>query len=193
MAEYFSVLPETVKNNFDGIKLKFEQFFERNDSPSTIRWEILSTEQGEKETLEKYLARLQNLILSVYPDYKQMELHSYFFIEAFLKGCHDKAAAVAARVKCLSTLEEAYSCFKTKQQVKGRKGSIRKVKLLQPMVYSDSDVSETSSIDEPSVRTFTAKRTVDETSREPTTTASENKIKDLTKSITQLIEVLSQQ
>ena len=41
-AEYFSVLPEAVKDTFDGIKLKFEQFFERNDSPSTIRWEILN-------------------------------------------------------------------------------------------------------------------------------------------------------
>ena len=94
-AEYFSALPKTVKDTFDGVKLKFEQFFERNDSPSTIRWEILSTEQCEDETLEKYLAHLQKLILSAYPDTKQMELHSSLFIEAFLKGCHDKAATVA--------------------------------------------------------------------------------------------------
>ena len=196
-AEYFSVLPETVKDTFDGIKLKFEQFFERNDSPSTIRWEILSTEQREDETLEKYLARLQKLILSAYPDSKQMELHSSLFIEAFLKGCRDKAAAVAAGVKRPSTLEEAYSCVKTEQQVKkailGKKGSVRKVKPLQPMVYSDSDVSETSSVDEPSVRTFTAKRKVNEKPRVSTTTASETEIKDLTKSITQLIEVMSKQ
>ena len=117
-AEYFSVLPETVKDTFDGIKLKFEQFFKRNDSPSTIRWEILSTEQREDETLEKYLARLQKLISSAYPDSKQMELHSSLFIEAFLKGCRDKAAAVAAGMKRPSTLEEAYSCVKTEQQVK---------------------------------------------------------------------------
>ena len=196
-AEYFSVLPETVKDTFDGIKLKFEQFFERNDSPSTIRWEILSTEQREDETLEKYLARLQKLILSAYPDSKQMELHSSLFIEAFLKGCRDKAAAVAAGVKRPSTLEEAYSCVKTEQQVKkailGKKGSVRKVKPWQPMVYSDSDVSETSSVDEPSVRTFTAKRKVNEKPRVSTTTASETEIKDLTKSITQLIEVMSKQ
>ena len=61
------------------------------------------------------------------------------------------------------------------------------------MVYSDSDVSETSSVDEPSVRTFTAKRKVNEKPRVSTTTASETEIKDLTKSITQLIEVMSKQ
>ena len=196
-AEYFSVLPETVKDTFDGIKLKFEQFFERNDSPSTIRWEILSTEQREDENLEKYLARLQKLILSAYPDSEQLELHSSLFIEAFLKGCRDKAAAVAAGVKRPSALEEAYSCVKTEQQVKkailGKKGSVRKVKPLQPMVYSDFDVSETSSDDEPSVRTFTAKRKVNEKPRVSTTTASETEIKDPTKSITQLIEVMSKQ
>ena len=185
------------KEAADGIKLKFEQFFERNDSPSTIRWEILSTEQPEDETLEKYLARLQKLILSAYPDSKQMELHSSLFIETFLKGCCDKAGAIAAGVKCPSTLEEAYSCVKTEQQVKkailGKKGSVRKVKPLQPMVYSDSDVSETSSVDEPSKKTFTAKRKVNEKPRVSTTTASANEIKDLTKSITQLIEVMSKQ
>ena len=100
-------------------------------------------------------------------------------------------------MKCPSTLEAAYSCVKTEQQVKkaiiGKKGSVRKVKPLQPMVYSDSDVSETSLIDEPSVRTFTAKRKVNKKPRVSTTTASENEIKDLTKSITQMIEVMSKQ
>ena len=116
--EYFGVLPEKVKDTFDSIKLKFEQFFERNDSPSTIRWDILSPEQCEDEALEKYLACLQKLILSAYPDSKQLELHSSLFIEVFLKGCRDKATAVAAGVKRPSTLEEAYSCVKTEQQVK---------------------------------------------------------------------------
>ena len=102
VADYFSVLLETVKDTFDGIKFKFEQFFDRNDSP-TIRWEILLTEQHEDETLEKNLARLQKLILSAYPDSKQMELHRSLFIEAFLKGCRDKAAAIAAGVKRPST------------------------------------------------------------------------------------------
>ena len=52
--ECFSVLPETVKDTSDGIKLKLKQFFERNDSPLTIRWAILSTEQREDEILFAY-------------------------------------------------------------------------------------------------------------------------------------------
>ena len=108
--------------------LKFQQFFERNDSPSTTRWEILSTEQREDETLEKYLAHLQKLILSPYPDSKLMELHSSLFMEAFLQGCYDKATAVVAGVKCLSTLEEAYSCVKLNS--KGRRLSLDRKVLL---------------------------------------------------------------
>ena len=107
-SEYFSVLPNTVKESFTELKSKFEQYFKRNDSPSTIRWEILSTKQREDESLEKYLARLQKLILSAYPDSKQVEMNTSLFIEAFLKGCRDKTAAVAAGVKRPSTLEEAY-------------------------------------------------------------------------------------
>ena len=100
-SEYFSILSAQVRSSFDEIKTKFEAHFEKTDVPSTIRWELLAVEQREDEPLERFLTRLQKMIISAYPDTAQQELNCAMFIEAFLKGCRDKHSALAAGLFCL--------------------------------------------------------------------------------------------
>ena len=83
-SEFFSILPASTKNDFTEIKNKFERHFEQTDVPSTIRWELLSIQQWEDESLERYLTRLQKMIIRAYPDAFQQELNSSMFIEGFL-------------------------------------------------------------------------------------------------------------
>ena len=89
-AEYYSVLPERNEMNFLEIKKRFEGFFDKTEPASAIRWDILNIEQREDEPLEKYLARLQGMIMRAYPGSGPSEQDNTLFIEVFLKGCREK-------------------------------------------------------------------------------------------------------
>ena len=94
---------------------------------STIHWDIFNIEQREDEPLEKYLARLQGMIMRAYPGSSQ-------FIEVFLKRCREKGAVLAICNKKPTSLEEAYKFVQTASQyrraVLGKKGQ-NKVHLIQ--------------------------------------------------------------
>ena len=94
--------------NFLEIKKRFEGFFDKTEPASAIRWDILNIEQREDEPLEKYLARLQGMIMRAYPGSSPSEQDNTLFIEVFLKGCREKGAVLAICDKKPTSLEEAY-------------------------------------------------------------------------------------
>ena len=92
----------------------------------------MSVEQCENETLERYLACLQKMILRAYPDTQTRQLSNPMFVDTFLKGCRDKAAALTACDKNLETIEEVYKYVKLSgQRRKAKFGKKNIVKLIQ--------------------------------------------------------------
>ena len=81
--------------NFLEIKKRFKGFFDKIEPASAICWDILNIEQREDEPLEKYLARLQGMIMRAYPGSSQSEQDNTLYIEVFLKGCRKKGAVLA--------------------------------------------------------------------------------------------------
>ena len=144
-AEYFSILPETKKSSFFEMKQKFEEFFDKTEPASAIRWEILNIEQREDEPLEKYFARLQSLVMRAYPDSSQNEQDNTLFIEVFLKGCREKGAVLSICDKKPKNLEEAYKYVKSASQyrkaVLGKKGQSKKVHRIQAAKWTSSSNS----------------------------------------------------
>ena len=67
-AEYYSILPDMKWTDVTWLTGKFEEYYEELDPPSSVRWELLSVEKCENETLERYLACLQKMMLRAYPD-----------------------------------------------------------------------------------------------------------------------------
>ena len=100
-----------------------------------MRWELLQTEQREDENLEKYLARMQGMIVSLFPDEQKQEACSPFFVDAFMKGCLDKGAVLAAADKHPTTLGDAYKLVQYAMQLRkailGKKASVRSIKYVE--------------------------------------------------------------
>ena len=142
-AEYYSVLREWNEMNFLEIKKRFEGFFDKTEPAFAIRWDILNIEQREDEPLEKYLARLQGMIMRAYPGSSPSEQDNTLFIEVFLKGCREKGAVLAICDKKPTSLEEAYKFVQSASQyrraVLGKKVKTRRCissKLLTSRVTS---------------------------------------------------------
>ena len=91
-AEYYGILPNRKETDFNWLKMRFQDHFGKIESPAALRWQLLQTEQREDENIEKYLARMQEMIVSLFPDEQKQEACSPFFVEAFMKGCRDKTA-----------------------------------------------------------------------------------------------------
>ena len=192
-SEYFSILSAQVRSSFDEIKTKFEAHFEKTDVPSTIRWELLVVEQREDEPLERFLTRLQKMIISAYPDTAQQELNCAMFIEAFLKGCRDKHSALAAGTKSPKTLEEAFKYVKQEQHMRraiyGKKVSAKMVQ----QVHDSSDSSEDSVVEGAKVRQLTQPRSTDIKPKVQFADqqSMENKIDRLEKTLSELVRGLN--
>ena len=145
--EYYSILPSEKTKNFSWLKAKFEHNFNKVEPPTTVRWVLLSAEQREDETLEKYLARLEKMVLDVYPSVQEQEFNNSMFVEVFLKGCRDKGAVLAVCDKHPKNLEEAYTLVKSastyRKTILGKKGgsSVRKLQMMVE-TSSGSDSSE---------------------------------------------------
>ena len=115
-AEYYGILPNHKETDFDWLKKRFQGHFGKTESPAALRWELLQTEQREDGNLEKYLARLQEKLVSLLLDEQKQEACSPFFVDAFM-GCHGKAAVLAAADKHPTTLEDAYKLVQDAMQL----------------------------------------------------------------------------
>ena len=57
--EYYGILPNRKETDFNWLMKRFQDNFGKTESPATLRWELLQTEQREDKNPEKYLARMQ--------------------------------------------------------------------------------------------------------------------------------------
>ena len=107
-SEFFSYLPLHVRSSFDAVKTKFESNFDKTSAPSASRWELFQIEQREDESLQAFLTRMQKMMILGFPETAQHEGCSVMFVEAFLRGCRDKKAAMEAGIKLPANIEEAF-------------------------------------------------------------------------------------
>ena len=107
-AEFYSILSTRKEQDYEWLKNKFQHHYGGTDSATTIRYELLQTEQKEDESLEEYLARLQKMVVASFPDESKREACNPFFVDSFIKGCRNKGAVLSAAEKHPKTLEDAY-------------------------------------------------------------------------------------
>jgi len=86
--------------------------FGRKDLPHIIRRQLQDLKQEQDELLEEYAERAQEMSTDGYPDTPE-EFVEIIAIDAFLKGCTDKKAALTAMDKNPATLDQALQFVKS--------------------------------------------------------------------------------
>ena len=149
-AKYYGILPNHKETDFDWLKKRFQDHFGKTETcdgnfykQSSVKMKILKN------------ARMQGMIVSLFPDEQKQEACSPFFVDAFIKGCRDKAAVLAAANKHPTTLEDAYKLVQDAMQLRkailGKKASVRSIKYVESDSSSPSTDSDTSTTSEESV------------------------------------------
>ena len=87
-AEFSLEIPSACLNNFEEMKLRFTQKFDRTLEPSTARALLHSAKQSSDEDLEDYADRIVKLVDVGYPATSSAERNK-LSVEQFLKGCSD--------------------------------------------------------------------------------------------------------
>ena len=99
-------------NNFEEMKLRFTQKFDRTLEPSTARALLHSAKQSSDEDLEDYADRIVKLVDVGYPATPSVE-RDKLSVEQFLKGCSDVRQAYLVSMHHPSTLREAITKMKS--------------------------------------------------------------------------------
>ena len=160
-AEFYSILSTMKEQDYEWLKNKFQHHYGGTDSATTIRYELLQTEQKEDESLEEYLARLQKMVVASFPDESKREACSPFFVDAFMKGCRNKGAVLSAAEKHPKTLEEAYKyvldATHLRKAILGKK-HVKKVKPVEADNRMETEsLTSTSSSDSREIRGYHVK------------------------------------
>ncbi|CAC5377523.1 unnamed protein product [Mytilus coruscus] len=106
--KFYSVKVKGVQEDYDKLCNMLNERFGRRDLPHIIRRQMQDLKQDQDETFEEYTERTQEIVTDEYPDtpeeFVEIEIVA---IDAFLKGCIDKKAALTATDKNPTTLDES--------------------------------------------------------------------------------------
>jgi hypothetical protein len=103
---YYSRLPRQTQDNYYELVRKMKSRFARQDPPTTVRRQIQELRQGKSETLEEFAERAQHLALDAFP-HAEIGMVDIVATDAFLKGCGNKEAAMAAMQHRPETVDRA--------------------------------------------------------------------------------------
>lgn len=128
--KFFSSRPENVQKDFKLLCQKFKESFDRKDQSHIIRRQLQEIQQKTDETLEEFAERIEDLSTEAYPDSPEF-FRSTITIDAFLRGCLEKRAALVTLDKDPKTLDEAVQHMKSavtnQKLIMGTKKDIRRV------------------------------------------------------------------
>ena len=110
--KFFSIKNKSGKGNYEQVCNKMNERFGRKDLPHIIRRQLQDLKQEQDELLEEYAERAQEMSTDGYPDTPE-EFVEIIAIDAFLKGCTDKKAALTAMDKNPATLDQALQFVKS--------------------------------------------------------------------------------
>ena len=110
-ASYFGRLPELDRENYAILTTVLLDRYGRKDPPSTLRLQLQFIKQTVEEDLEAFAERVQQLAHDAYPQ-ATVQTVKDAAIDAFLRGCKEKAASLAAMNRTPDSLSEAISVVK---------------------------------------------------------------------------------
>ena len=128
--KFFSSRPENVQKDFKLLCQKLRERFDKKDQPHIIRRQLQEIQQNTEETIEEFAERIEELSTEAYPDTPDF-FRNTITIDAFLRGCTEKRAALVTLDKDPKTLDEAVQYLKgaiTNQKlIMGSKRDVRRV------------------------------------------------------------------
>ena len=110
-ASYFGILPELECENYAILTTVLLDRYGRKDPPSTLRLQLQFIKQTVEDDLEAFAERVQQLAHDAYPQ-ATVQTVKDAAIDAFLRGCKEKAASLAAMYRTPDSLSEAISVVK---------------------------------------------------------------------------------
>ena len=104
--DYYSSLPEQVLSDYESLKCRMSSAFGQKDSQAVVRRKLQELKQGPEETVEEFSRRTWKLASGAYINFKEEDIE-ILAVDAFLKGCKEKAASLVAMNQEPKTLDQA--------------------------------------------------------------------------------------
>nr|XP_011442825.2 uncharacterized protein LOC105339112 [Crassostrea gigas] len=142
--KYFSSRPISDQKSLKKLSVKLDERFGKKDLPHIIRRQLQDVKQGSEETVEEFADKVLEMTTDGYPDTPE-DCRQTVGIDAFLRGCYNKQAALIAMDKNPLTLDMATQYMKTavtnqKLILDVRKSETRRVKFESSESESLSDM-----------------------------------------------------
>ena len=103
---YIQKRPSRVRKNYRRLMRDLRKRYGQKDPPSSSRRQLGYTKQDENEDLEDYAERIHQLVLDGHPGVDDRNIQN-LAVDAFLRGCRDKLAALLAAGKKPKTILKA--------------------------------------------------------------------------------------
>jgi hypothetical protein len=147
--KFFSIKNKSGKGNYEQMCNKMNKRFGRKDLPHIVRRQLQDLKQEQDELLEEYAERAQEMSTDGYPDTPE-EFVEIIAIDAFLKGCTDKKAALTAMDKNPATLDQALQFVKS--AIANQKVILGPKRMDLKRVMFEDEVDEVNSENDPTIR-----------------------------------------
>ena len=144
--EFFHSRPKEVKNSYKLLTAALKERYGQKDPPFTVRRQLSIIKQEEDESLEDFGDRLLTLTNEGYPEATEETLQM-LAVDAFFRGCKEKAAVVLALEKEPKSMHAA---------VQAVKKSLHNQKLMGKPSYLTRHVSFEDFTGEPAVRNLSS-------------------------------------
>ncbi|VDI02855.1 Hypothetical predicted protein [Mytilus galloprovincialis] len=140
--KFVSTRQETVQKDYDMLVQKLSQRFGNKDLPHTIRRQLQEVRQFVDESIEEFAERIQELATDGYLNTPENVVDT-IAVDAFLKGCTDKKAALFAMEKDPNTMDQALQYVKSSIHNQKILLGYRKPEVKRVQFYDDSDEEST--------------------------------------------------
>ena len=128
--KYFSTRPLRDQQNFNVLVEKMNERFGKKDLPHIIRRQLQDVQQMNEESLEEFAERVREMATDGYPNTPDHCIQTVA-VDAFLKGCLNKPAALIALDKNPENLDDATQHLKSaitnQRLILGKKNEIKRV------------------------------------------------------------------
>ena len=110
--KYFSSRPVEDQDSFKKLSAKLDERFGKKDLPHIIRRQLQDIKQDPDDSIEEFADKVQEMTTDGYPDTPD-NCRQTVAIDAFLRGCQNKQAALTAMDKNPLTLDDAIQHMKS--------------------------------------------------------------------------------
>jgi hypothetical protein len=148
--KYFSSRPSSDQRSFKKLSTKMNERFGKKDLPHIIRRQLQDVKQSPEESVEEFADKVLEMTTDGYPDTPE-DCRQTVAIDAFLRGCTNKQAALIAMDKNPPTLDIATQYIKSaitnQNLILGtKKSEVRRVKFESSESESEEDEEKVNKV-----------------------------------------------